>query len=98
MNGLVQGQSAAKHESIAHIVAYWRTVSQLHRPLDFDTSKPASLRAIIPDLCYYNSIISLDHYLKDFEKTMSNESIQSARATLRLIAESGSNGMTMYIW
>lgn len=98
-NGEAQVQFSTKHESVAEILSHWRVTSRLRRPLDFDTSNKPSLRATISDLSHYNSIISLDRHLKrDFESSMSKESIQAARATIRLVAESSTDGMTMCLW
>lgn len=97
--GEVQVHFSTKHESVAEIIAHWRITSRLRRPLDFDASGNPSLRATISDLCHYNSIISLDRHLKrDFETSMSSESIQAARATIQLVAESSTDGMTMCLW
>ncbi len=98
-SALTQHQYGSKHETMAEIVSHWKAVSQLHRPLDFDISKPRTLRETICDLCYYNSIISLDRLIKkDFERRISNESIQAARASISIIAGSGEKGLTMCIW
>ncbi len=96
--GSVEG-SPSKQESVAEILSQWRQSSRLHRPLDFDTYERASLRASIADLALYNSIISVDRHLKhDFGTRMSLESRQAARATIKLITETNTNGMTMCLW
>jgi hypothetical protein len=91
-------QYGSKYDTMAEIISSCRVVSKLHRPLDFDTSRPRTLRATICDLRYYNLIISLDHYIKEFEKRISNESLQAARASISIIAGSDENGLTMCIW
>jgi hypothetical protein len=68
-NALTQRQYGTKHETMAEIVSYWKAVSQLHRPLDFDMSRPRTVQATICDLCCYNSIISLDRHInKDLRR------------------------------
>lgn len=81
---------------IISIIDKLKAKSRLKRPLDFKFTKSITLRATISDLCFYNSIIVLSRYLDP--DTISQESIQAARISIKLISANHATGMIMCLW